>query len=138
MRWRETHTNTYRQRQTERSPVDIPRLPGKIGSSRLTSLGLQHDGRMKQLELINKSRIAAHVCFSPNILLQLNLRTGRPCKFYYHQNVVALAGTCRLFVVALPHKCVGKSAGLVIERLRVRILAGAVGEFFFPRFNFPC
>ena len=35
-----------------------------------------------------------------------------------------------------PRKLVGKSAGLVIERFRVRILAGAVGEFSSPKLVF--
>ena len=36
------------------------------------------------------------------------------------------------FYVTEPGYLVGKSAGLVIERLRVRIPAGAVGEFSSP------
>ena len=37
-----------------------------------------------------------------------------------------------LLIVREPGQLVGKSAGLVIERLRVRILAGAGGEFSSP------
>ena len=52
--------------------------------------------------------------------------------------VTSLSSWQYCFVKVHTDQLVGKSAGLMIERLRIRIPAGAAEEFFFPELTFFC
>ena len=77
------------------------------------------------VRLNNLTHMFEILCFAGLLLLPSEFPHGRGGGHLYY---IAPYGE--------PGQLVGKSAGLVIERLRVRIPAGAAGEFSSPGLSF--